>query len=192
MDSTCVITPVGRLAVVTDDDGSVVAAGFCDVADLEARLHETTVPRRELGEVSRVVASYLAGDLTAIDHLACAQPGTAHQQRVWAALRDIPAGTTVTYGGLTRSLGLAVGASRAVGSACGANLIAPFVPCHRVVRSGGGLGGYYYGLPVKEWLLAHEGASATAVATLEDELSCAVDVTLAPPSTRSPATASGR
>lgn len=183
MDSTALSTPAGPLAIVTNDDGSVAAAGFCEISDLESRLHETTVPHRELGAVSRIVSSYLAGDLAAIGDLVCVQKGTAHQQRVWAALRDIPAGTTVSYGQLTQSLGMPVGASRAVGSACGANLIAPFVPCHRVIRAGGGLGGYYYGLTVKEWLLAHEGSA---------ELTLDVELTLAPPSTRSPSAASVR
>lgn len=195
MDSTCVNTPAGPLTIVVDPDGSVTAAGFCAVEDLESRLHATTRRRGELGAVTRSVEAYLAGDLTAIDGLVCAQPGTPHQQRVWAGLREIPPGTTVSYGQLSRSLGMPVGASRSVGSACGANLIAPFVPCHRVVRSGGGLGGYYYGLPVKAWLLAHEAAVAASVdvADVPDGAAPmpAVVATLAPPSTRSPA-ASGR
>jgi methylated-DNA-[protein]-cysteine S-methyltransferase len=161
MDSTTLTTPAGQLSLVVHASGAVAAAGFCPMSDLEARLGESTTPRPELGEVSRAMTAYLDGDLTAVDSLDVDQPGTVGQQAVWRALRDINPGMTVTYGELARTLGLSTGASRSVGSACGANLIAPIVPCHRVVRAGTSpvtnrLGGYYYGLGVKEWLLGHE------------------------------------
>jgi AraC family transcriptional regulator of adaptative response/methylated-DNA-[protein]-cysteine methyltransferase len=81
--------------------------------------------------------------------------GTAFQQRVWRALRDIPRGTTTTYAELARRIG-APRAVRAVGTACGANPVAVAVPCHRVVRGDGGLGGYRWGLGRKRALLARE------------------------------------
>jgi methylated-DNA-[protein]-cysteine S-methyltransferase len=62
----------------------------------------------------------------------------------------------VSYAELAVRAGLPRTAARAAGSACAQNLIAPFVPCHRVLPTTGGFGGYYYGVPVKEWLLAHE------------------------------------
>jgi len=163
LTNTTLATPVGALALVVDDTGALVAAGFCPIADLERRLRATSRPVAELGAVGRAVAAYLVGDLTAVDSLAVHQPGTQHQQAVWKALRDVVPGTTVSYGQLTARLGLVPGASRAVGSACGANLVAPVVPCHRVVRGDGALGGYYYGLAVKRWLLEHEAGGALAV-----------------------------
>lgn len=81
--------------------------------------------------------------------------GTAFQQRVWRALRDIPRGTTVSYAELARRIG-APGAVRAVGTACGANPVAVVVPCHRVLRGDGALGGYRWGLARKKALLARE------------------------------------
>jgi AraC family transcriptional regulator, regulatory protein of adaptative response / methylated-DNA-[protein]-cysteine methyltransferase len=81
--------------------------------------------------------------------------GTAFQQRVWRALRDIPRGDTVTYSELARRIG-EPRAARAVGLACGANPLAVAVPCHRVVRSDGGLGGYRWGLARKTALLSRE------------------------------------
>ncbi len=81
--------------------------------------------------------------------------GTAFQQRVWAALREVPAGKTRTYGEIALSLGQP-GASRAVGAACGANPIPLLVPCHRVVAAGGKLGGFSGGLSWKKLLLARE------------------------------------
>ena len=84
--------------------------------------------------------------------------GTAFQQRVWQALRRIPAGTTTTYTELARSIG-APAAVRAVGSACGANPIAVAIPCHRVVRTDGALAGYRWGIERKRALLERESRS---------------------------------
>lgn len=81
--------------------------------------------------------------------------GTAFQQRVWQTLREIPAGETRSYGELAAALGNPK-ASRAVGGANGANNIAVLIPCHRVIASDGGLGGYAYGLDIKRELLARE------------------------------------
>ena len=81
--------------------------------------------------------------------------GTAFQEAVWAALRAIPAGETRTYAQLAAAAGNP-GATRAAGSACGANPVAVLVPCHRALRSGGGLGGYAYGLERKRALLDRE------------------------------------
>jgi AraC family transcriptional regulator, regulatory protein of adaptative response / methylated-DNA-[protein]-cysteine methyltransferase len=83
--------------------------------------------------------------------------GTVFQQRVWRALRDIPTGETISYAELARRIG-APRAVRAVGTACGANPVAVAVPCHRVVRGDGALGGYRWGLPRKRALLAREAA----------------------------------
>jgi len=82
--------------------------------------------------------------------------GTAFQQRVWAALRSIPPGETRSYGELAAELGNPK-ASRAVGSANGANNIAVLIPCHRVVQADGSLGGYAYGQGIKSELLRREG-----------------------------------
>jgi AraC family transcriptional regulator of adaptative response/methylated-DNA-[protein]-cysteine methyltransferase len=81
--------------------------------------------------------------------------GTAFQQQVWRALRAIPSGQTVTYAEVARRMG-APRAVRAVGTACGANPVAVLVPCHRVVRGDGALGGYRWGLARKRALLARE------------------------------------
>lgn len=84
--------------------------------------------------------------------------GTAFQQRVWKALRDIPAGTTLTYGELAERIG-SPAAVRAVATACASNEIAVAIPCHRVIRKGGALAGYRWGIARKQALLAREGAA---------------------------------
>jgi AraC family transcriptional regulator of adaptative response/methylated-DNA-[protein]-cysteine methyltransferase len=81
--------------------------------------------------------------------------GTAFQQRVWQALREVPPGSTATYTAIAARIGEPA-AVRAVANACGANPVAVAVPCHRIVRRGGGLGGYRWGLERKKALLERE------------------------------------
>jgi methylated-DNA-[protein]-cysteine S-methyltransferase len=115
-------------------------------------------PAREMRaspEIAAALAAYFAGDLRAIDAMDVDPKGTPFQQRVWAALRTIPAGTTWSYAELARAVGQP-SATRAVGAANGRNPIALVVPCHRVIASDGTLGGYGGGLEMKRWLLRHE------------------------------------
>jgi AraC family transcriptional regulator of adaptative response/methylated-DNA-[protein]-cysteine methyltransferase len=81
--------------------------------------------------------------------------GSAFQQRVWAALRQIPAGSKTTYAEIAQRIG-APGAVRAVAGACAANALAVAIPCHRVLRSDGSLSGYRWGVERKRALLARE------------------------------------
>jgi len=162
-------SPAGDLAVLLTEDGVVRAAGFGPVAVMAARLpldlavrgHEVVGPAglaaRGAGPalVADAAARYLAGETGALDTVPVAQPGGPFQQRAWAAMRAIAPGSTATYAELAAAAGSPT-AVRAAGSACARNLVAPFVPCHRVLRSGGTLGGYYYGLDTKRVLLAHE------------------------------------
>src|SRR5690606_2550625 len=87
--------------------------------------------------------------------------GTAFQRRVWEALRQIPAGETVSYAELARRIG-APKAVRAVAGACGANAIAVAIPCHRVVRTDGALSRYRWGIERKGALLAREADASHA------------------------------
>jgi len=165
MINTCTYpTPVGDLTVLARDvDGQavVVAAGFCPAEDLFERLphseREDVLAVDELGPLQGPILRYLDGDVAALGEVPVDQSGTELQRSVWEGLRAIPPGQTRTYAELAERAGRPR-AVRAVGSACGRNLIAPFIPCHRALRSDGSLGGYYYGLDVKRWLLAHERA----------------------------------
>lgn len=103
------------------------------------------------------LAAYFAGSLDALDGLPSAAGGTPFQQTVWAELRRIPIGRTITYAELALRIGKP-SATRAVGTANGRNPLGIVVPCHRVVAVDGRLGGYTGGLDRKRWLLAHEGA----------------------------------
>ncbi|MFI6798148.1 methylated-DNA--[protein]-cysteine S-methyltransferase [Streptosporangium canum] len=158
-------TPTGPLALLSHE-GLIVAAGF--TADphrmflrLPPRLQAYGLRQVEdLGHPAQAVRDYLDGELTALDGVALTQPGTPTRQRLLTALREVPAGTTIGYAELAERAGLPRTAARAAGAACAQNLIAPFVPCHRILPSAGGFGGYYYGTPVKQWLLTHEKALA--------------------------------
>ena len=86
--------------------------------------------------------------------------GTAYQQMVWAALREIPVGTVTTYGALAKKIG---SVARAVGNTNSLNPVGIVVPCHRVIGADGTLTGYAGGLHRKEWLLRHEGVDLDAI-----------------------------
>lgn len=107
--------------------------------------------------ISDLIADYFDGDLRAIDGISVNQPGEKFSQASWKSMRKIAPGKTMSYAELARRAG-SPDAVRAAGSACARNLIALVVPCHRVVKTGGALGNYAYGLQYKEWLLRHEGA----------------------------------
>ncbi|HEX3898271.1 MAG TPA: methylated-DNA--[protein]-cysteine S-methyltransferase [Mycobacteriales bacterium] len=155
LDATTITTPIGSLSLIARD-GAAVAAGFATVEEMAARLDDPEVrTKRDLGGLSRAVAAYFAGDLTAMDDLAVEQPGGEFFQLAWKVMREVPAGETINYAELAERAGRPR-AVRAAGSACARNLVAPIVPCHRILRTGGALGGYYYGLETKQWLLDHE------------------------------------
>ena len=108
----------------------------------------------------KAVQDYLAGRRRKLD-LPLDLRGTAFQKKVWKQLSKVPFGETISYAELARRAGHPT-AVRACGSANGANPIPLIVPCHRVIASDGGLGGFGGGLPLKRRLLAMEGAEAVA------------------------------
>ena len=165
-------TPLGRLLVAT------TARGICSVtlgdgdADLQRRLREE-FPQAELERVDAgreewldAVIARIASELGWTDAAAPELPpldiaATAFQWRVWDALTRIPAGSTRSYGEIAADIGLPK-AARAVGQACGNNRVALIVPCHRVVREDGSIGGWRWGVERKRELLARERRRASA------------------------------
>jgi methylated-DNA-[protein]-cysteine S-methyltransferase len=156
-------TPIGEMLIVADRDGNLRAAGW---ADYEHRLQRSL--RHHCGEngfrlemhsnphgLTSAIRSYFAGELKAIDSLPVKTAGTAFQRQVWRALREIPCGSTVSYGELAVRIGRPA-AVRAVGLANGSNPVGVVVPCHRVIGSDGSLTGYGGGIERKRWLLDHE------------------------------------
>ncbi|MEO0589561.1 MAG: methylated-DNA--[protein]-cysteine S-methyltransferase, partial [Pseudomonadota bacterium] len=151
-------TSLGQMLVAATSKG-VCCLSFDEG---EAQLAER-FPKADLVEAGEDFATLFAQVVAAVEEpgkgggsaIPLDVKGTAFQQRVWAALREIPAGETRSYGQLAAALGNPKGA-RAVGSANGANNIAVLVPCHRVVQADGSLGGYAYGPDIKRELLRRE------------------------------------
>ncbi len=154
-------TPVGTLYLIADDQ-VLLGAGFISLEYLIKKLDDKDSEReikniKQIAKISDLIFDYFDGDLTAINSIEVRQPGAKFSQNVWKSLRKIPVGKTWSYAELAKKSG-SPDAVRAAGTACGNNLIAPIIPCHRVVKSGGALGNYGYGVKIKEWLLRHEGA----------------------------------
>jgi methylated-DNA-[protein]-cysteine S-methyltransferase len=151
MTTTYLESPVGLLRLVGDDAGLVQL----HMLDPATPRHGDDGAERLAAAVEQLTA-YFAGELRVFD-LPLALGGTPFQERVWAALREIPYGQTASYGELAREIGRPA-ASRAVGAANSRNPVAIVVPCHRVVGADGSLTGYAGGLDRKRALLDLEAA----------------------------------
>jgi methylated-DNA-[protein]-cysteine S-methyltransferase len=154
-------TPIGTLYLLAHDE-LLLASGYSSFAKLQDQLEDIDQERnisnvRRIPIVSELLSDYFDGDLKALDGISVRQPGERFSQSAWKAMRKITPGKTISYAELAKKSG-SPDAIRAAGSACARNLIALVVPCHRIVKSGGALGNYAYGLNAKEWLLRHEGA----------------------------------
>ena len=150
---------LGRLLIAGTGQGVCAVRLGDDDAKLEGDLHEefpnaTLVRSDEVNGWVPPFQAYLAGERASID-VPLDVAGTDFQQRVWNELRNIPYGETRSYRDVAEALGMPKG-SRAVGTACAVNPVSLIVPCHRVLQSGGRLGGYAFGLHRKDALLAME------------------------------------
>jgi methylated-DNA-[protein]-cysteine S-methyltransferase len=154
-------SPIGDLLIVADGTNLCAVQFEAEERHLEASL------RKRFGEItlsqvddpqgfSSCIRAYFAGKLHAVDDIPVATGGTEFQRRVWTALREIPCGSTSSYGELAKKVGKP-SASRAVGLANGSNPIPIVLPCHRVIGADASLTGYGGGIERKQWLLEHEG-----------------------------------
>lgn len=143
-------TELGLRSVLLGDDGREL------LFDLKRRFRGAQIDADEAGLIGVVdnVAAVVDSSHTTFD-MTLDLHGTQFQQRVWAALREIPPGQTMTYGEVAMLIGEPA-AVRAVASACGANHLAVVIPCHRVVRRDGTLSGYRWGIERKAILLEAE------------------------------------
>lgn len=164
MASLRVDSPLGELQLLATAQG-LAALRFCGRgptrphgADCPAPLPAAAAPaavRHHLFQAREELAAYFAGRLETFS-LSLDARGTPFQLRVWQALQDIPYGEVWSYARLAASIGQP-GACRAVGNANGKNPLPVIIPCHRVIRAGGELGGYSAGLDIKRFLLELEG-----------------------------------
>lgn len=145
-------SPIGTLTLEVGDEGlRSIRFG----AQGAPRPPVSAAEDRHLEATRAALRDYFAGKAPALPPLDLR--GTDFQLAVWRALLEIPWGETRTYGELAARIGRA-GAARAIGGANHENPVSILVPCHRVVASGGGLGGYGGGVEKKRWLLAHEAS----------------------------------
>ena len=159
MDEHCWIeTPLGTMYLAIRD-GALREAGFVETWARPVLEPDDEADGSDLSAEARLVrdavAGYFEGDVEAIESIEIDPEGTDFQRAVWQAIREVPAGQTVSYQDIARAVGKP-SAYRAVGTATGRNPLGIAVPCHRIVRSDGGLGGYGGGLHRKEWFLDHE------------------------------------
>ena len=154
-------TPIGNLNLIADEH-VLLAANLSSVKALKESL-SAEVAEREIKLVAKIpvisdlIADYFDGDLSALNAISVRQPGAHFSQAAWKAMKKIAPGKIISYSELAERAG-SPAAIRAAGSACAKNAIVLVVPCHRIVKTGGALGNYAYGLKKKEWLLRHEGA----------------------------------
>lgn len=166
-------TPIGPLLIVTDDAQRLRGIEWEDhrprLEKLLRRYHGADAfqlqEAKQAAPARRALQAYFEGELDAVAALETAKAGTEFQRLVWAGLRRIPPGQTLSYGALAAKLGRPT-SSRAVGLANGANPIPIVVPCHRVIGANNSLTGFGSGLPRKRWLLDHEARYAGTRADL--------------------------
>jgi AraC family transcriptional regulator of adaptative response/methylated-DNA-[protein]-cysteine methyltransferase len=162
ISSCSFVSPLGSVLIAATDIGLCSVKLGDDAARLQRLLaeefSEAEIVQAELNELKQKILSFIRGEAS-LARLPLDIRGTVFQRRVWDELRRIPRGETRTYRDIARAIG-APEAVRAVGSACGANPVALVVPCHRAVRTDGGLGGYAWGLPRTKRLLELEKKKA--------------------------------
>lgn len=154
-------TPIGNLNLIADEH-VLLGANLSNISALKAGLDVADQIReikvvKSIPIISDLISDYFDGDISAINGILVRQPGATFSQAAWKVMRKVKAGAVISYADLADRAGSSA-AVRAAGSACAKNGIMLVVPCHRIVKSGGALGNYAYGVNKKEWLLRHEGA----------------------------------
>jgi methylated-DNA-[protein]-cysteine S-methyltransferase len=154
-------TPVGTLNLIARED-VLLAANLSTISAAKASLDEDDRAQgikeiKTIPVISDLINDYFDGDLSALNAIKVRQLGAPFSQAAWKAMRRVKAGKTLSYADLAERAG-SPAAVRAAGSACAKNAIVLVVPCHRIVKTGGALGNYAYGLSKKEWLLRFEAA----------------------------------
>ncbi len=163
---TSLVTPIGTVVAASTTKGVCAVRIGSDestiVQELMTEFPNAALHRDDeaMADVARVLAGAVRAEADA-SQLPIDLAGTAFQMRVWDVLRKVPIGETLTYSQVADRIG-SPSAVRAVGSACAANPVALVVPCHRIVRRDGTLGGYRWGLEVKDALLDVERLHASS------------------------------
>ena len=159
MQSATLDTPTGPFTIVVDEHQRVLTSGWAPASALLERAGLAGVPEpvSDVGPSLDAAQRYFAGELEALDDVVVAQSSSTFIEHCWTALRRVAPGGSPTYSDLAVAAGNPR-AIRAAANACARNQCGLFVPCHRIRRKDGGLGGFAWGVDVKRWLLDHESA----------------------------------
>ena len=154
-------TPIGNLNLIADEH-VLLGANLSNLKALKESLGADDSLRNiksvsKIPVISELIKDYFDGDISALNSIRVRQPGASFSQEAWKVMKKVKPGSVISYSDLASRAG-SPAAVRAAGSACAKNAIVLVVPCHRIVKTGGALGNYAYGLNKKEWLLRHEGA----------------------------------
>ena len=157
--STTFDSPIGGINLIADG-AILLAANLSNLKAAKESLHpdysEFKIEAvKKIPVISDLLKDYFDGDISAINGIKVSQPGATFSQAAWKAMRKVRG--VISYAELADRAG-SPAAVRAAGSACAKNAIVLVVPCHRIIKTGGNLGNYAYGLNKKEWLVRHEGA----------------------------------
>ncbi|KNC14355.1 cysteine methyltransferase [Arthrobacter sp. RIT-PI-e] len=154
-------TPDGPFTVI-GAEGAVLASGWTeDLAELTGQIHPSILTARfdpaasTVQRIGEAVQRYYDGDLGTVAAVPVRQVSGPFRMHAWAVLREVGPGAPVTYAEYAQRAGSPT-AVRAAAAACARNAAALFVPCHRIIRTDGGLGGFRWGLPIKQRLLDRE------------------------------------
>lgn len=149
-------TPNGNFHIIVDSKNVAVTSGFSDIdrliREIPSELEYQNIEPAVKHEYQQNVEAYYSGDKTALDKIPRRTYGSDFQKKVWQAIASIPYGQTASYKQIAKEAGNA-GAIRAAATICGKNRLPLLIPCHRVIKSDGTMGKYFYGPQVKRFLL---------------------------------------
>lgn len=158
---TTVSTPDGPFTIITDTEHVLASGWTADDDALTTLIHPQLRSQADspgtdvLEQAKAAVLAYYAGDFAPAAAVPVQQKSGPYRERAWEVLRQVEPGQPVTYAEYAQRTGNP-SAVRAAAGACAKNAAALFVPCHRIIRTDGSLGGFRYGLDIKESLLRHE------------------------------------
>lgn len=147
--------PFSVIADATNGKLILQHSGFVPIRKLAANYDEKIAVKSLIPELDEALSAYQAGDHALLNQITRKAIGTPFATKIWREISKVNPGTTITYAQLAERAGNAA-AVRAAGTACGKNPLPVFIPCHRIVPSGGGIGNYAYGSRTKAKLLQHE------------------------------------
>jgi methylated-DNA-[protein]-cysteine S-methyltransferase len=153
-------SPIGKLYILARGN-TVLGLNLSGFQQLYSGLNKDELSEKievakKIKGISDSLEDYFDGDIKIINSLSVKQPGGDFSQECWKSMRKVKPGKVASYGELAEMSG-SPRAMRAAGSACAKNKIAIIIPCHRIVKTGGAIGNYGWGINKKIWLLRHEG-----------------------------------